>query len=289
MKHSKLASAKHKGQVLEQIMAWKREEVPMRMAEVPLSEVKAFARVAPDPIDFAAALRARVGAGIIAEIKRASPSKGLIARDWDPEQIGETYARSGVAAISCLTDRRFFQGELSYLTGVKERLRELDLQKPVLRKDFIYHPYQVYEARMAGADAVLLIVGVLSDNELSSLYELTLDLDMQALVEVHNDEELARALKVDAHVIGVNNRNLKTFAVDIQNTIRLRSHIPVGKVVVAESGIKTPDDVAKMAAMGCDAILIGETFCKLPQSERATKVTEFVNAGITIPMNNKVD
>ncbi|MEM7133581.1 MAG: indole-3-glycerol phosphate synthase TrpC [Chloroflexota bacterium] len=286
MKHSKLDIAKHKGKVLEKIMEWKRQEVPQQMTEVPLSEVKAFAQLAPDPMDFAASLTSQAGASIIAEVKRASPSKGLIAQDWDPELIGETYARNGVAAISCLTDKRFFQGELAYLTGIKERLREIDVQVPVLRKDFLYHEYQVYEARMAGADVVLLIVGVLSDSELSTLYKLTYDLGMQALVEVHNEEELSRALKVDAHVIGVNNRDLKTFVVDIENTARLRAQIPDGKVVVGESGIKTPDDVGKMADMGCDAILIGETFCKLPHSERADKVLEFVKAGHQVPVES---
>lgn len=285
MKHSKLDMAKHKGQVLDEIMAWKRQEVPKQMEEAPLSQVKAFAHLAPDARDFAGALTATSGASLIAEVKRASPSKGLIAKEWDPELIGETYARSGAAAISCLTDSRFFQGKLQYLTGIKERLREIGLEIPVLRKDFLYHEYQVYEARMAGADALLLIVGVLSDAELRTLYDLTYALGMQALVEVHNEEELARALAVDAHVIGVNNRDLRTFQVDIENTARLRAQIPAGKVVVGESGIRNAEDVQKMASMGCDAILVGETFCKLPQAERGAAVKEFVRAGFK---NDKV-
>ena len=279
MKHSKLDIAKHKGEVLDQIMTWKREEVPLQMVEVPLSEVKAFARLAPEPLDFAGALTAHPGASLIAEVKRASPSKGLIAQDWDPELIGETYARNGAAAISCLTDVRFFQGKLEYLTAIKERLREVDRQVPVLRKDFIYHEYQIYEARMAGADAILLIVGVLSDAELRTLYKLTYNLAIQALVEVHNEEELKRALALDAHIIGVNNRDLRTFVVDIETTGRLRAMIPAGKVVVGESGIRNEEDVRRMTDMGCDAILVGETFCKLPQKERGAKVREFVEAG----------
>jgi len=279
MKHSKLDIAKHKGEVLDQIMAWKREEVPLQMVEVSLAEVKAFARLAPDPLDFAGALTARPGTSLIAEVKRASPSKGLIAQEWDPELIGETYACNGAAAISCLTDVRFFQGKLEYLTAIKERLREIDKQVPVLRKDFIYHEYQIYEARMAGADAILLIVGVLSDTELRTLYELTYKLGMQALVEVHNEEELKRALAIDAHIIGVNNRDLRTFVVDIETTGRLRALIPAGKVVVGESGIRNEEDVRRMTAMGCDAILVGETFCKLPQKERGAKVRDFVGAG----------
>lgn len=279
MKPSQLDIAKHKGEVLERIMNWKREEVPKQMAETSLAQVKAFAQLAPDPIDFAAALTARRGASLIAEVKRASPSKGLIAQDWEPDLIAETYAKNGAAAISCLTDSRFFQGDLAYLTAIKERLRELSLAVPVLRKDFIYHEYQLYEARMAGADAILLIVAVLGDNELKTLYELTYKLGMQALVEVHNEEEVERALAFDAHIIGVNNRDLRTFQVDIENTARLRAMLPAGKVVVGESGIRDTADVEKMANMGCDAILVGETFCKLPQTKRAAKVKEFVQAG----------
>ena len=279
MKHSKLDIAKHKGKVLDQIMAAKRQEVPKQMDLVPLADLKAFALLAPPTVDFAAALTAQSGASLIAEVKRASPSKGLIATEWDPDLIAETYARNGAAAISCLTDRRFFQGDLEYLTSIKVRLRDIKLPVPVLRKDFIYSPYQVYEARTAGADALLLIVGVLSDAELRELYKLTRSLDMQALVEVHDEAELDRALAVDAELIGVNNRDLKTFTVDIQNTARLRTRIPAGKIVVGESGIGNVDDVRSMADMGCDAILVGETFCKLPQRERASKVREFVAAG----------
>jgi indole-3-glycerol phosphate synthase len=279
MKRSQLEITKHKGEVLDKIMDWKRVEVPKQMAHAPLAQVKAFALLAPQPLDFAAALTAQPGASLIAEVKRASPSKGLIAHDWDPELIGETYARNGAAAISCLTDSRFFQGELAYLTGIKERLREIKRDVPVLRKDFIYHEYQVYEARMAGADALLLIVAVLSDHELRDLYQLTYQLGMQALVEVHDEGEVERALAIDAQIIGVNNRDLRTFQVDMATTARLRALLPPGKIVVGESGIRTAEDVRLMADMGCDAILVGETFCKLRQSERAAKVKEFVEAG----------
>jgi len=276
MKHSKLDITKHKGQVLEKIMDWKRQEVPKQMALMSLSEVKAFSLLAPDPLDFAAALTAESGASLIAEVKRASPSKGLIAKEWDPELIADTYAQNGAAAISCLTDLRFFQGKLEYLTSIKERLRT---GPPLLRKDFIYHEYQIHEARMAGADAILLIVSVLSDKDLRTLYRLAYALGMQALVEVHDEQELARALAIDAHIIGVNNRDLKTFVVDIENTARLRAQIPEGKVVVGESGIRNEEDVLAMAQMGCDAILVGETFCKLPSHERGKKVRQFVEAG----------
>jgi len=279
MKPSKLDLAKRQGEVLELIMAWKRQEVPRQMEIAPLAQVKAFARLAPPALDFAAALTAEPGASLIAEVKRASPSKGVIAQEWDPEQIAETYARNGAAAISCLTDSRFFQGKLEYLTAIKERLREIGKAIPVLRKDFIHHEYQVYEARMAGADAILLIVGVLGDNDLRALRELAESLGMAALVEVHDEAETERALKSGAHIIGVNNRDLRTFQVDIETTGRLRKLIPPDAILVGESGIRTAEDVERMAAMGCDAILVGETFCRLPQAQRAAKVREFVEAG----------
>ena len=285
MKHSKLDITKHKGQVLDTIMDWKRQEVPKQMALMSLSEVKAFAHLVPDPLDFAAALTAEAGASLIAEVKRASPSKGLIAKEWDPESIADTYAKNGAAAISCLTDLRFFQGKLEYLTAIKERLRT---GPPVLRKEFIYHEYQVHEARMAGADAILLIVSVLSDKDLRALYKLSHSLGMQVLVEVHDDQELDRALAIDAHIIGVNNRNLKTFVVDIENTARLRERIPQGKIVVGESGIRNEEDVIAMTNMGCDAILVGETFCKLPSNERGRKVRQFVEAG-RIKIDNGIE
>lgn len=277
-KPSKLDITKFKGEVLDQIMAHKRIEVPTQMALVPMEQVKAFASLAPPPLDFAAALSKR-GVSLIAEVKRASPSRGLIAQEWDPELIGETYARSGAAAISCLTDSRFFQGELEFLTAIKERLRTINKPVPVLRKDFIFHEYQVYEARMAGADAILLIVAALSDGDLRKLHTLALSLGMGVLVEVHNEAELARALTLKPRIIGVNNRNLKTFDVDTNTTARLKRLMPEGVLVVSESGIRTADDVRRMAAMGCDAILVGETFCKLPQRERAARVQEFVEAG----------
>lgn len=279
MKRSKLDIAKRQGEVLELIMAWKRQEVPRQMEIAPLAQVKAFARLAPPALDFAAALTAEPGASLIAEVKRASPSKGVIAQEWDPEQIAETYARNGAAAISCLTDSRFFQGKLENLTAIKERLRKIKKVVPVLRKDFIYHEYQVYEARMAGADAILLIVGVLGDNDLRALRELAESLGMAALVEVHDEAETERALKSGARIIGVNNRDLRTFQVDIETTGRLRKLIPPDKILVGESGIRTAEDVECMAAMGCDAILVGETFCRLPQAQRAAKVREFVEAG----------
>lgn len=278
-KFSQLDISKHKGQVLEKIMSWKRQEVARQMEEVPLEQLKAFASVAEPPMDFAKALKAEGGASLIAEVKRASPSKGLIAKDWSPTAIAETYAASGAAAISCLTDARFFQGKLAYLAEIGEHLQAKNLSIPLLRKEFIYHPYQVYEARAAGADALLLIVGVLGSAELRELLLLTNRLGMDALVEVHDEAELEQALAAGAQIIGVNNRNLKTFVVDIETTARLREQIPTDRIVVGESGIRNAADVKRMAEMGCDAILVGESFCKLRQAERGAQVSEFVQAG----------
>jgi len=278
-RYSQLEISKHKGQVLDRIMAWKREEVARQMGDVPLAQLKALALLAEPPLDFAAALTAEAGASLIAEVKRASPSKGLIAQDWSPTAIAETYAACGAAAISCLTDARFFQGKLAYLAEIVERLRASNLSTPLLRKEFIYHPYQVYEARAAGADALLLIVGVLGDADLRELLCLTNQLGMSALVEVHDEEELERALAAEARIIGVNNRNLKTFDVDIETTARLRKLIPADIILVGESGIRNAVDVRRMAEMGCDAILVGESFCKLPQAKRGALVREFALAG----------
>ncbi|MCY4116143.1 MAG: indole-3-glycerol phosphate synthase TrpC [Caldilineaceae bacterium] len=276
---SQLEITKHKGQVLDKIMSWKRQEVQRLLEEAPLEQLKALAAVTEPPLDFAAALTAERGASLIAEVKRASPSKGLIAQDWSPTAIGETFARNGAAAISCLTDARFFQGQLSYLTEIKERLHDSKLSTPLLRKEFIYHPYQVYEARAAGADALLLIVAVLGKAELRELLRLTNRLGMAALVEVHDEAEVENALEADAQIIGVNNRDLRNFAVDIETTARLREHVPADRILVGESGIRNPEDVKRMAEMGCDAILVGESFCKLPHAERGGLVHKFVCAG----------
>ena len=278
-KFSQLNISKHKGQVLDRIMSWKRQEVHRRMESAPLEQLKALTTVTEPPLDFAAALTAEAGASLIAEVKRASPSQGLIAQDWSPTTIAETYAVNGAAAISCLTDARFFQGRLAYLTEIKEHLHSKKLSTPVLRKEFIFHPYQIYEARAAGADALLLIVAVLGNADLRELLNLTNSLGMGVLVEVHDEAEVERALDAGAHIIGVNNRDLKTFAVDIETTARLREQIPADKIVVGESGIRNPDDVRRMAEMGCDAILVGESFCKLRQAQRGAQVREFVGAG----------
>ncbi len=265
-------AAKRRGAILDEIMAYHREQLPRRRRETPLADLRALVSVAPPPDDFYAALRAP-GVSLIAECKKASPSKGLMVPDYDAAQLARTYARAGARAISVLTDGRHFQGSLEDLRDVKETVQSI----PVLRKDFIFDPYQVYEARAAGADAILLITAVLSDNEMAALLKLTHKLGMNALVEVHTREELERVLPLRPRIIGVNNRNLQTFQVDFENTARLRAMIPPEIVTVAESGLKTAADARRMAEIGVDAVLVGETL--VTSKDVYSAAVTFVKAG----------
>ena len=274
----RLQRIKEKGQLLAEIMAWKRQEVPARMTETPETDLRALLAFTPPALDFAAAL-ARPGVSLIAEVKRASPSKGLIAKDFDPVTLALTYADGGASAISCLTDSRFFQGRLAHLTAIKEAFRSRNIQLPVLRKDFIYHPYQVLEARVAGADAILLIMAVLGDADYRDLLAYARELGMAALVEVHDEAELARALKESPRIIGVNNRDLHTFEVDLNATARLRPLIPDDVLLVSESGIRGAEDVTTLKSMGVDAILVGETLVRQQPEQRKRKVQQLVRAG----------
>lgn len=242
--------------ILDEIVAWKRLEVEQCKRAKSPARVQAEAARLPAPRDFAAALRAP-GVSLIAEIKRASPSKGAIRPDLDPVVLARCYAENGAAAISVLTDGKYFGGSLDDLRAVRQAV---DL--PVLRKEFVVDPYQVYEARAAGADALLLIAAVLDDDELAQLGALALELAMSALVEVHNEVELARALRIDPRIVGINNRDLKTFAVDLENTARLRPLIPVDVVLVAESGIRTRADVDRLGRIGVNAMLVGEALVR---------------------------
>jgi indole-3-glycerol phosphate synthase len=258
--------ARRRGEILDEILAYHRERLPKVMRDVPLEDLRAFASVAPPVMDFYQAL-SRPGVSLIAECKKASPSKGLLVPNYDPVQLAKTYVRSGASAISVLTDKRHFQGSLEDLRGVKEEMLDgreagFDRKVPILRKDFIFHPYQVYESRVAGADALLLIVRVLSDTELNDLLILTHKLGMQALVEVHTEEEMVRALAAKPNIIGINNRNLQTFEVDFDNTARLRNMVPDEIRMVGESGIKNADDVRKMVEIGVDAVLVGESLVR---------------------------
>lgn len=266
------------GKILEEIMRWKRQEVPKHQAEMPQSNLQALVLFTPPAIDFPAAI-AQPGVSLIAEVKRASPSKGLLCKDFDPVHLALTYARGGASAISCLTDARFFQGQLAYLTEIKDAFRQRQLDLPVLRKDFVFDPYQMLEARVAGADAILLIMAVLGDHEYRDLLAYTHELGMTALVEVHNEAELGRALRESPRVIGVNNRDLRDFSVDLNTTARLRAQIPDDVLVVSESGIRDGDDVRALKEMGANAMLVGESLVTLKQKAREQKVAELVRAG----------
>jgi len=254
--------------ILDEIFAHKREEVAARQQAVPLPAVRARAEQALPPLDFVAALcGTRPRPALIAEVKRASPSRGLLAPDFDPLRLARIYAENGAAAISVLTDERYFGGSLDHLSqiaGCRPRL-------PLLRKDFIGDPYQVYEARAAGADALLLIAALLPARQLCSLQSLTEELGMATLVEVHNGAELESALHCRARLIGLNNRDLGDFSVDLGTALRLRPHIPAGVCVVAESGIHLPADVARLAEAGVDAILVGEALVTAPDVAAAVR------------------
>lgn len=254
--------------ILDKIIAWKRDEIACRKRARPIEAVRAEAAQAPPPRDFAAALRVP-GVRLIAEVKRASPSKGLLRHDFDAVALACEYEANGAAAISVLTDQHFFQGSLDHLRAVRQNV---DL--PVLRKDFILDSYQVYEARAAGADATLLIVVALGDGDLKALHRLVHELGMTALVEVHNETELERALEIGPRIVGVNNRDLRTFEVDLETTARLRPLVPAEVVLVAESGVHTREDVARLAAIGADAMLVGEALVRA--EDIGQKVQELV-------------
>lgn len=246
--------------ILKKILARKVEEIAERSAQVPLSELKQKLSQASKPRGFAAALTAKLANGepaVIAEIKKASPSKGIIRADFDPESIAVSYAQGGAACLSVLTDVDFFQGADEYL---KQARAACDL--PVIRKDFIIDEYQVYEARVMGADCILLIVSALTEQQLVSLHQVAVSLGMDVLIEVHDAAELATALKLENPMVGINNRNLHTFEVSLNNTFQLLEQIPADKIVITESGIHSREDVAAMRERNVNAFLVGEAFMR---------------------------
>jgi indole-3-glycerol phosphate synthase len=248
--------------ILATILARKVEEIRERSSALPLHELVARCADLPEPRGFAAAVQAKIDAGqaaVIAEVKKASPSKGVIRADFDPAAIARSYEAGGAACLSVLTDVDFFQGHDDYL---KEARNACSL--PVLRKDFVVHPYQVHEARALGADCVLLIVAALADAPLMNLADLALSLGMDVLVEVHDLDELERALPVPAPLLGINNRSLRTFEVSLDTTLELRTAVPTDRVLVTESGIHTREDVALMRGHGVQAFLVGEAFMRAP-------------------------
>ena len=249
--------------ILQRILARKAGEVAERAQKVPLADMRARALDAPAVRPFAAALQARIAAGdaaVIAEVKKASPSKGVIRADFDPAAIARSYESGGAACLSVLTDVDFFQGADAYLQQARGACA-----LPVLRKDFVVHPYQVHEARALGADCVLLIVAALQDGPLVMLAELAMTLGMDVLVEVHDLDELERALPVPAPLLGINNRSLRTFEVSLDTTLELRGAVPADRVLVTESGIHSREDVALMRGHGVNAFLVGEAFMRAPE------------------------
>ena len=246
--------------ILEKIVAVKRVEVAAALKQKSLAVVRADAESRVLTRDFEGAMRAKIAAGqaaVIAEIKKASPSKGVLRADFIPADIAQSYAEHGAACLSVLTDKQFFQGSVDFL---KQARASCDL--PVLRKDFMIDVYQVYEARAMGADAILLIAACLDDGHMTEMEAVARSLDMAVLVEVHDKAELERALKLKTRLVGINNRNLKTFEVSLQTTLDMLPDVPADRLLVTESGIQTPEDVLRMREAKVNAFLVGEAFMR---------------------------
>ena len=245
--------------ILDEIVAYKRTFVESAKARTPLDEMCRLAEAAPAPLSFFEGLVNGDDIAIISEVKKASPSKGVIRADFDPVAIAEIYEQNGASAISVLTDEKYFQGSAAYLTDVSQAVG-----LPVLRKDFVVAPYQIYEARAIGASAVLLIVAMLSPEDLVDYLSVSRDVDLDVLVEVHTEEELHVALEAGAEILGINNRNLKTFEISLETTIELMDAVPSEVLVVSESGIFTREDVVRVRDAGADAVLVGESLMREP-------------------------
>ena len=248
--------------ILQRIMAVKAEEVAAAQVQLSLAQVQAAARAAAPARDFAGAMRARISAGrsaVIAEVKKASPSKGVLREQFDPAAIVASYERHGAACLSVLTDRQFFQGKLDDLKAARGACK-----LPVLRKDFMMDAYQVYEARAAGADCILLIVAALSPEKLHELEAVAFGLGLSVLIEVHDGAELEIALQMKSPLIGINNRNLRTFETTLDTTLGLLAKVPAGRLVITESGILKPEDVVRMRAHQVHGYLVGEAFMRAP-------------------------
>ena len=255
--------------ILSRILARKREELEAARAATPLAAIEARACAAPPSRDFVGALRAKIAAGrpaVIAEIKKASPSKGLLRADFDPAAIARSYEAGGAACLSVLTDRDFFQGAPEHLGEARAACA-----LPVLRKDFITEPYQVFESRALGADCILLIAAALAPQDMRGLEAHARALGMAVLVEVHDAAELDAALALQTALVGINNRNLRTFETTLETTLGLLPKVPKGRIVVAESGIRGAGDIAMLRGRGVPAFLIGEAFMRMPEPGQALR------------------
>jgi indole-3-glycerol phosphate synthase len=242
--------------ILDQIVRDKKYELEARKKELPFDLLKEKIKDALPARDFKAALLSKE-INLITEIKKASPSGGIIREDFNPIEIANIYQNEGASAISVLTERKYFEGNLDYLRKVKA-----EISIPVLRKDFIFDPYQICESKVYGADAVLLIAAILKLNDLKKLLSLTYELGMDALVEVHTRDELQKALDADADIVGINNRNLDTLEIDLKTTEELAKLIPSDKIIVSESGIKTREDIERLKKAGARAFLVGESLMR---------------------------
>ncbi len=259
--------------ILNRILQRKIEEIEVCKQQAPLDQLRRQLDTATAPRGFIGALRDKQSSGlaaVIAEIKKASPSKGVIREDFDPVQIAKSYARGGAACISVLTDRDFFQGHDDYLVAARNACL-----LPVIRKDFIIDAYQVYEARALGADCILLIVAALDDMALKDLYCLSSELGMDTLVEVHDQQELERAMHLDLDILGINNRNLHTFETSLSTTLDLLDQIPESCLLVTESGIHSSEDVQLMRDHGVDSFLVGEAFMRAEEPGAELKTLFF--------------
>ncbi len=253
--------------ILKKIISHKQKEVTLKKLSLPLIVIKkSLANKKYVSFSFKQALLKRGMMTIIAEIKKASPVNGIINPDFNIEKVIEAYSLAGVDAVSVLTDEKFFQGSLENLTLAKKTMKV-----PLLRKDFIIDEYQIYESKLYGADAILLMVNVLSNKKIDAFINIAHKLNMDCLVEIHNKSELKRVLKTKAEIIGINNRNLKTFEVDIENSLRIAPLVPSSKIIVSESGIKNRQDVEKLKKVGVDAILIGTTLMKSKNIQKTIK------------------
>ena len=253
--------------ILDKIVAVKHQEVAAAQKRKPLEIVRADAESRVLTRDFVGALRAKITAGlpaVIAEVKKASPSKGVLRSEFIPADIAQSYAEHGAACLSVLTDVQFFQGNVDYLKQARA-----SCQLPVLRKDFMVDAYQIFESRAMGADAVLLIASCLDDAQMADFEAIARSLDMAVLVEVHDQPELERALRLKTPLMGINNRNLKTFEVSLDTTLALRALVPADRILVTESGIQTRDDVLRLGAAGVSAFLVGEAFMRAPEPGEA--------------------